>query len=235
MQGINHKRSNTPCQDFSFSTTAFDKLFISLSDGAGSSYKSDLGAENSAKAAVNFVCSNIDRLKNFDDNFIKRMIVENLQQSLSVFAENNSLSIKDLATTLISIYADSSEIIAFHIGDGILAEFDVNGIEIISEPSNGEFKNQTYFITDVDAILNSRVIRKQRIKSNGYIMLTDGAMDMLYIKSTNEFSKDMYDFVKWLREMPFDIATELIINMLNDNILPYSSDDFSIVIAIPKI
>ena len=66
-------------------------------------------------------------------------------------------------------------------------------------------------------------------------MLTDGAMDMLYIKSTNEFSKDMYDFVKWLREMPFDIATELIINMLNDNILPYSSDDFSIVIAIPKI
>ena len=64
VQGINHVKSNIPCQDYIFSKTFNNITVIALADGAGSYKQTEVGAKISTEFVANFICDNFQILFN---------------------------------------------------------------------------------------------------------------------------------------------------------------------------
>ena len=73
-----------------------------------------------------------------------------------------------------------------HIGDGYVLAFDEINAHIISEPSNGEYVNETYFFTQNDFEQNLRIYNHELNKYK-YIMLTSDGLEPIIIKNKKPF------------------------------------------------
>ena len=73
-----------------------------------------------------------------------------------------------------------------HIGDGYILALDEIDAHIISEPSNGEYANETYFFTQNDFEQNLRIYNHELTKYK-YIMLSSDGLEPILIKNKKPF------------------------------------------------
>jgi len=148
--GKGHIDAGLPCQD-SFATT-FDneRLAAVVCDGAGSASRSELGASECANVICTFLttAASVPAIS-VDQTFIEQA-VKAARARIEIRALEASLPTRELACTLVGVILFSHGGYLFHVGDGMAVVEFPDGSSILSMPENGEYSNETFFVTSDD-------------------------------------------------------------------------------------
>ncbi len=230
VQGSSHVKNNTPCQDRTFTKTLNNVTVISLSDGAGSCSKSEIGAEISTQFVADYLCDNFDDLIEKKDKIISKIILDGIISRLNEKAFDLDLSVNELASTLLFVGVKGAQYIAGHIGDGLIGYFEENKTIILSTPENGEHSNETFFTTNKNALNHFRIYKNNIENILGFILMSDGSYESLINKSTMEPTKANWNIFSWLLDV--NNSEEKIKKALKTNIenlfIKKTTDDCSL-------
>lgn len=189
--GRSHITKGVPCQDKFETALSADGRWsaVVLSDGAGSAKRSELGASIVSK----YFCSELILLAELIDEhgpgqWINDRIIEcalEVRRQLREVAEGDDLS--DFHCTLVAALAGDSGGFAIQIGDGLIiggaAEQHSSGkkneisIDFISKPENGEYANETFFITEPRWLKHIRITPFGSV--DWLLLCTDGVSSYL--------------------------------------------------------
>jgi hypothetical protein len=191
--GGSHIKSNIPCQD-AHSVTFADNdrwVVVVVSDGAGSASRSQEGSAHVARYFTDELINLIDQLQTrAPGEWISDFIIERVLQTrhqLRTYANKDDLS--DFHCTLVACVQGPTGGFAIHLGDGsIIGGYTTQGStkskEIFaSEPENGEYTNETFFITESSWVKHLRITPMPRM--DWFICCTDGG-DPFILKSKVE-------------------------------------------------
>lgn len=212
--GTSHIETNTPCQDaFSISTSKNEEwVAVAICDGAGSAKHSEKGAH---LVASTFSKKLIDLSNEFDNNRLPGAWVNDyiIQQIIDIRRELRKASGKDdiseFHTTLVACLLGKTGGFVIHIGDGSLvggkSKLKENVVILdeqffISEPRNGEYANETFFITEGDWIKHLRFNPLPPL--DWFFIGTDGG-NSFYLNTNNTPKKEFItSLLKELHEHP---------------------------------
>jgi hypothetical protein len=190
--GQSHLTSQIPCQDkFSCKVSADGKwLSVAVSDGAGSA----LNAEAGAQITSTIFCEELLELsKQLESRapgeWINDFVVEcvlKVRNQLRTKAKGDD--IKSFHCTLVAALVGPEGGFSIHIGDGSifggqfkhdtkLREVELNSNFVISKPENGEYTNETFFITEGNWIKHLRVTPLPRL--DWVVACTDGGAALI--------------------------------------------------------
>jgi hypothetical protein len=253
--GQGHISKNMPCQDRTYrlvdekflETKAKRRIFknrkkirinkyiqdlknsfygLSLADGAGSCKYSDIGAELISKKILQYVNKNFEILfKNKDIRLVLTNYIENELQKITT----NSITFKDLSSTLLFIAIKNNKFIIGHIGDGVIGMLDnKDNLKTISKPDNGEFSNSTFFTTSIKYKERLRILKGTLKSAVGFVLMSDGTEESLYNKKEESLSNTNKVIINWLRNnSEIDVEKALFSN-LEQVISKQTNDDCSI-------
>lgn len=234
-----------------------------LADGAGSVRLSHYGAAVVVEAASQLIAHEFDRIFKATNNLgtIRVEMVGQLQSALSEAAttgldltdsdrkrlgfpprETNprvACEVRDLASTLLLVAVKDDRFVALHLGDGVLGAEVIlpSGRKVarpLGRPDNGEFANETTFITSRSAagalrIYRGRLETKTRTIS-GFILMSDGPEMVLYKKRTRTLAPACSKLLEACRSLPSEVMHEQLEVTLRDVIVPRTHDDCSLVL-----
>ena len=156
--GFSHHADGTVCQDaHAISTTKSGWLVGVLCDGAGSARCSDASAKLFSSEVVAQLLHRLDAVNGGE---IQQRVVQNWVEEFVQGVRNQLQSSKlqpaetlqDFHATLLGVVAGPSWGMFFHVGDGAGCAATSNDLAkvIMSGPENGEYANETYFVTQDD-------------------------------------------------------------------------------------
>jgi hypothetical protein len=162
VRGADHIKHDIPCQDYCKVYSYKGAQILSLSDGAGSCKQSHLGSRAACIGFIRGIKKIINEVVNCGiclEKFIAESDKEDwisaiicARESLEKIALEKSYSAtKDMSCTLLGavIYSDAAVVI--QIGDGAwVAELNNSEFHCVTWPENGEYNNETYFLTELD-------------------------------------------------------------------------------------
>ncbi len=189
--GQNHVKTGLPCQDSSFVSESADGkwLAIVVSDGAGSAKHSQISSSFVTEFFSKSLISLSEELEKREPGaWINDYVVESILKAryeLRTIAKSDNL--RNYHCTLLACLIGETGGFLIHIGDG--AAFGGKSIStnikadyFSSLPENGEYSNETYFITEADWIKRLRIIP---INSVDWIMLgTDGGTSLSMVNDS---------------------------------------------------
>lgn len=236
VKGPNHDE----CQDEVLYEKHNKYSIIGVSDGAGSKAKSQYGAKAVLLAVRDYFEEYLieNNLSKLSEN-MKQDLLDNMLNSIKTEALKDDDEPSEFACTLIFIVMDTDgNYVMGHIGDGGVVMLDSDKARILSYPENGEYKNQTYFITDEDAY-DHLFIEHGKIEGevNAFLICTDGISDLLFRKDEPEdiISPVTYTLCSWLLKADDEHINE-IITAYEDNLKKHfsvkSHDDLSLCVMV---
>ncbi len=145
--GIENNQPKSECQDFLAHYAREDSFIAIISDGAGSALLAKTGAQTICEAMISELkpyLNNPQKAKKEINEIIGRARIK-----IEKLASKNKTYLSDYHATLVGVIANPNYGFFFHIGDGAgLCSQDVDFDDfIISKPENGDFINETFFIT----------------------------------------------------------------------------------------
>ncbi len=237
--GSYHVSSGLPCQDSSYAC-ADDELFIAaIADGAGSGKLTHISSQWLTRYSVDSILA-MDAIPDSFDAWMKYIwrLLGELNRNIVAMADKYQCSGSDLATTFILTVAGDSFILGVQIGDGATA-VGSNGdgkFQLLTQPSHGEYYNETSFITSPDYVNNCQ-IKYVPEKIDNIILFSDGlqmlALDMKS-KPPRSFAPFLTPFVEFVRNnddrKDRDIRLEGFLR--SPRLLERTNDDKSINVAV---
>jgi hypothetical protein len=153
--GTSHEVLATPCQDFHqvvelVSPSGESCLIVACSDGAGSATHSHIGSQSTCGSFVELatsLCSGCSQLSGFGLDMAKEWI-NRIRERLQIEADNQSVTLRDLACTLLGAIVCGDTSLFFQIGDGAIVTAIDEQYSHVFWPQSGEYANTTNFITD---------------------------------------------------------------------------------------
>ena len=189
VQGRGHIKNQVPCQDRTKTIFENETYVIALADGAGSALLSHYGAACVVDSISELLVQRFDELfANEDGRLVKRSIMEKVLADINVKAAALGCTPQDLAATMLAVAVKNERFIIAHIGDGVIGYLDGDVLKTASAPSNGEYANETYFITSRDAINTMRLFKGDIKNISGFVLMSDGTEQSLYNKKSNSLS-----------------------------------------------
>lgn len=162
--GVSHKQSKLPCQDSAKTCLSKDGKWIScvVSDGAGSAKHSQIASKLLTKTlSVKLIDLSEKIASNGWEYAYKKFIVdaiESVRDDLKKQAKSEDL--RDYHCTLIATLIGEKEGLSIHLGDGAIFGGSITPTEknkvtlskntFISLPENGQYANETFFVTEKD-------------------------------------------------------------------------------------
>lgn len=241
--GHSHLATNVPCQDKHQARTSTngDWIAISVSDGAGSAEHAETGAEITSE----FFCNELIKLSQelefrTPGEWINDFVVEcvlNVRKELRKIAKGEDL--KKYHCTLVAALMGPSGGFAIHIGDGAIfggafatpdfAGFvELNTNYAISKPENGEYSNETYFITESHWIKHLRITPLPKL--DWIVACTDGGASLLLEGETEAKPTFLCPF---LERQVTEKGNQYILEVISDpKANKLTTDDKTIVVAI---
>lgn len=231
VQGRNHAKKNLPCQDKVARRNENGVNVIALADGAGSATFSHYGAQCVVNRAVEFISDNFfDLIAQEDGRKVTQEILNVLLQALKDEAEIRDCELKDLASTLLIAAVGGEKFFLAHLGDGVIGYLDEDALKVATTPDNGEFSNETVFITSEDAAAHMRIYKGDLKTISGFILMSDGTEQSLY----NKRKKILAPVVKKLVHKTCLVDAEILTSQLEEAlslvVAENTQDDCSIAI-----
>lgn len=153
--GKSHLDTGLPCQDAHFHVLVADTLVAAVCDGAGSKSHSEVGAAWFSRS----VCEGLAARLGAGEDLLAlepaafhdavAAAVDVARTALAADAVAAGIDPDSHAATLVGAVVDGGRGFFFHIGDGQgVAEPREEGAAVVqSLPENGEYANETYFVT----------------------------------------------------------------------------------------
>lgn len=234
-----------------------------LADGAGSARLSHYGAQVVVEAASQLIAQEFDRIFRATNNLgtVRGEVVGHLQSALSEAAmaglditdsdrerlgfpprdasPRMSCAVSDLASTLLLVAVKDDRFVALHLGDGVLGAEMVlpSGRKVeypLGRPDNGEFANETTFISSRSAASALRIYRGRLETTartiSGFILMSDGPETSLYHKRDRTLAPACAKLLEACRSIPSEVMQEHLEATLRDVIVPRTDDDCSLVL-----
>lgn len=181
--GASHVQAGLPCQDAYAYRVVGDALVAAVCDGAGSAASSHVGAAVVSAAVVNEVASHLLSARASGSRpwpetveeaygWLRELLSE-VRAQLVRHAQAAESPLADFATTLVGVVTTPAGGWFFHVGDGVGVADACDAGTTVSQPENGEYANETYFITGEDWARHLRLLRitaPQRLA-----LMSDGA------------------------------------------------------------
>ncbi len=187
--GVSHLDAGLPCQDAYAFHDHGELLLAAVCDGAGSQPRSDAGARLTAEDVVSGLAAlaNWPPLASIDEASIRAELeraIAGVRESLATKAASCGAELSHYACTLVGALADRSGGWLFQIGDGAALATDHAAGQTVarSGADNGEYANETWFVTGDEWASRLRLTRFDR--SVGLVaLMTDGAMPFVLNKA----------------------------------------------------
>lgn len=235
--GTSHQKLGLPCQDaHHWLQVEGHTLVAAVADGAGSAPLAAVGAATAARIAVETLYSRLAAAPTSDEGW-QGLLVEAFQTARSaVAAQAQALGAeaRDLATTLVLAVATPSLLAAAQVGDGAVVVATDDGAVIgLSEPSVGEYLNETVFLTAPDALTNLSVRVRHRPPRH-LALFTDG-LQMLALKMPDgtphpPFFGPLFRFVEGTTD-PEEAREQLAAFLAAPKVTGRTDDDLTLVLA----
>jgi len=160
--GTSHVKLGTECQDTSLCNLlqlrdGNELLVAVVADGAGSATKAGLGSTIAATALIETITDLFaggSQIEDISREFVLKL-VSAFRNVLTSVAEEERADVKQFATTLLAAIVGPESAVFFQIGDGAIVFSKRDQPDEYSWafwPQQGQYVNQTYFLTDDDAI-----------------------------------------------------------------------------------
>lgn len=152
--GKSHIDGGLPCQDALAHERVGDVLVAVVCDGAGSHSRSDIGAAAMSSsvsialagrlaAGEDLLALTIDAL-----TVVVAEAVAGARAALEAEAIAQGGVLADYSATLVGVIAGADGGCFFHVGDGLgIAQAGADVAPVLSLPENGEYANETYFVS----------------------------------------------------------------------------------------
>lgn len=187
--GKSHIDGGLPCQDALAHERVGDVLVAVVCDGAGSHSRSDLGAAAMSSsvsialagrltAGEDLLALTIDAL-----TVVVAEAVAGARAALEAEAIAQGGVLADYSATLVGVIAGAEGGCFFHIGDGlgIAQAAAVDAVPVISLPENGEYANETYFVSGEFWREHLR-LTQFAMPATTLALMSDGAMPFVMAK-----------------------------------------------------
>lgn len=238
VQGSSHVSSNTPCQDFWSACISPNGKWMALAvcDGAGSALRAEEGSRFVAKLFVEkLIDLSIDLETKSPGAWVNDCIIQSvLDTRLALREHTNTDLLSDFHTTLVACLQGPSGGFAMHIGDGAVvggfSKGKPNTNIFVSNPHNGEYANETFFITENDWSKNLRIAPMP--PTDWMILVTDGGWSLGMERNGHLSEPRLSPLLKALKENnPDQWSAEIKSWLSNKEFDPLTSDDKTFVIA----
>ena len=230
LQGRGHVKKNIPCQDKVSRREENGIHVITLADGAGSAEFSHYGAECVVNRIAAFITDRFfDLIAQEDGRKVTQEILSVALQALKDEAEFRKCTLKDLASTLLIAAVGEEKFFLAHLGDGVIGYLNDAGLKVATTPDNGEFSNETIFITSENAAARLRIYKGELKSISGFILMSDGTEQSLY----NKRKKTLAPVVKRLMHRTCLVDAKVLTPQLEESmklVLENTQDDCSIAI-----
>jgi hypothetical protein len=144
-------------QDASHCVVTDDVLVAIVCDGAGSVREGRMGSDFIARALAEQLSSTLPADRNLHEVQAEGSArleatidsaIEAVRTRLADLAASRQLALDDCSCTLVGCVASRGGGCFFHIGDGFAIQQGAAGDSVLSLPENGEYADETYFVTD---------------------------------------------------------------------------------------
>lgn len=239
--GKSHIDGDIPCQD-AFAYQVIDDVLIGIvCDGAGSAAVSHLGSDFAANSLVSALAVCYAANENMHlleiDNFKQKIekMIGAIREKLEAQAISESRSLADYAATLVGVVTNASQGYFFHIGDGlaIAQHSQIPAASVLSLPENGEYANETYFITGAEWAAHLRVTAISN-PIDLLALMSDGAAPFVMNKGNSDFHRPFIDPVaNYLSSVSEQDGSSALASTLADvRTHQITSDDKALLIAL---
>ena len=247
--GFSHQENNIPCQDaHAFRLTSHNEVIAAVADGAGSARLSHEGAQAFVNAIVDHLSMIGDKhplnLKNAE--FIRSAIIESItatrDELVSVSSTENpsdgetlstsSISLRDFHATLVIAICGIESGAFYHVGNGVGVAFSSNNPETaeVSKPENGEYANETYFVTEKNWEDHLRMTPFSG-SADIILLMSDGVSGMAMTKGCKEPAINFVSpLIKFLKNNNRETNELAVTNTVSkDSVRTITGDDKTLV------
>lgn len=234
-QGRGHIANSVPCQDKTHSIEKNGVSAIALADGAGSAKLSHHGAAAVCKGVCEYFCDNFDDIyENENAKEISENLINHMLTCLNTLVEELACDIKDLSSTILTVATKDDKYILAHCGDGVMGYMKNDELKVASRPANGEFANQTFFVTSRNASSALRLAKGQLNGIRAFVAISDGSEASLYSKSGNYLAKAIEKMINNATYMPVTEVKQGVSELFKNAIIKKTTDDCSIAIILRR-
>jgi hypothetical protein len=236
--GTSHERLGLPCQDALAYQAGEYSLLVALSDGAGTAERSQFGAQTAVQAALDSLAAALEasfpaEQAGWQDVLCAafttaRVALENL-------AEIEEQPLRAYAATLILIVATAERLAVAQLGDGaVVAGESPDQLFLVTRAQRGEYANETYFLTQEDALEQVQVSVYEKAV-NLLAVMSDG-LTRLAIKLPEQepylpFFQPLFAFAAHANEEE-QAARHLEEFLTSERVCDRTDDDKSLVLAV---
>lgn len=240
VQGASHRKmANTPCQDAHAHEVLGDgTLVVAVADGAGSAKYSQEGSAAAVDAIISFVsllgsipATGVGIMRLLFDTF------EQARLALEGLAEEMSVRLRDLHTTLWVVVAAGDVVAIARLGDGFaVAELEDGSLVSLMHQQKGEYAGETFFLTDPGALERVQVMvyharpRSLSVSTDGLVRL---AMEVASWEPFAGFFRPLVDFTASVEDEAAG-CKQLAEFLDSARINTRTDDDKTLVIAVRK-
>ncbi|MCC8363093.1 protein phosphatase 2C domain-containing protein [Lysobacter sp. A6] len=239
--GRSHVDGGLPCQDAFARTCEGEVLIAVVCDGAGSQPRSHEGAQALSAEVVAFVAARvrdgaIAPSASLDAMTVcARDAIASARAALAERATRDGAELAHFAATLVGVVADRDGGWFFHIGDGVGAALDEAGACTVSLPENGEYANETYFVTGDEWEAHLRVSPIAGPVAS-VLLMSDGAMPFAMTKDLAAPYRAFFDPVtRYLVSVDAGTGSQALLGTLSDpRTDTITSDDKTLLVALQR-
>ena len=239
--GTSHLRNQLHRQDRLHYRVLDSALITAVCDGAGSAQRSASGAELAARSAVTTANWHLQQLQEPPNSRTLSQVLRQSAQSARARIEEVALltdhALGSYATTLLLAVQTENLIGAAQIGDGaIIISDDVGEFRTFTYPQNGEYANQTNFITSGNA-MDCLEVKVEDRQPRYLAMFTDGIQNLVLVQpgqvpQTSFFSK-LFRWLQCQTDKEY-VETELTRLLYSPKVSRRTDDDLTLVLTIRK-
>jgi hypothetical protein len=201
--GSQHRDAGAPCQDFAHWVVTEGVLVGIVCDGAGSAIEGHLGSEFLARTLAAQLSGSIATgggQPRGDAPALRGQLlcaVERARALLGEMGVARGSTLRDLACTLVGCIVAADGGCFFHIGDGFAIGMAEDGGTVLSRPENGEYSDETYFVSEENWKEHFRVTPIGAVGRGALIgLMSDGAAPFVVDRARTGFYRPFIDPVK---------------------------------------
>ncbi|WP_277538372.1 PP2C family serine/threonine-protein phosphatase [Pseudomonas baetica] len=193
--GTSHTERGGVCQDRCSAKVVLQGarpwLAMFVADGAGSASHSEVGAQMAIDIANDFVLQLMTNPEFGLNDALAVEVVREIRSAIYATAEEEGRTARDYACTFLGLISSDLGTLVFQIGDGAVVLDVGNGLELAITPQSGEYANQTFFISDENA-LDSLVTRFYAGPAIQAAAFSDGVQRLALDLATNTPHKPFF-------------------------------------------
>lgn len=238
--GTAHERLGIPCQDALAYQVVGQSLIVALSDGAGTAERSQNGAQTAVDAAMDVMASVLDEHIPVEQSDWQDMLgsaCNAARSALESLAEIEEQPLRAYAATLLLLVVTTDRLAVAQLGDGaVVAGESPEELFLANHAQRGEYANETYFLTQEDALDRIQVSVYEKTV-NVLAVMSDGLTRLAIRLPAHEphlpFFQPLFAFAAHAQEE--EQAARRLEDFLNsERICARTDDDKSLVIAVRR-